>query len=103
MWVGVAMTLVLGGCATSPVDISRVKSTQDIDRYVGRKVTVTGIYSEGKTCFVSIGKIDIEAFPPAARPGETVTVTGTLKKCRVLSQKGPYYKQTASVPYFLTE
>ena len=97
------MALAFGGCATPPVDISKVTSTQEIDKYVGKKVSVTGVYGEGKTCFVRFGHIKIETFPTAARPGETVTVTGTLKKCRMLSQKGPYYKQAPSVPYFLRE
>jgi hypothetical protein len=94
--------LLIKEILTPIVDLSAVKSPQELDVYIGKRIALTGVYHEGKTCYVSLGDTKIEVFPENAHPGDAIKVTGVLRKCGPMP-KGRSDLQAPSVSYWLEQ
>jgi formylglycine-generating enzyme required for sulfatase activity len=83
------------GCATNPINISHVTSEQQLDDYLGERVTFTGDWQNDKRGGMSNGHVTIEPSldlwggSHSNDPGASETVTGYLTKFVVEETSSP--------------
>jgi hypothetical protein len=69
------------GCTKTSVDISNLSTQTELDKYVGKKVSFTGIYQNTKQLSISNGKISLEIYRNGSHSlNQQTTIVGILRK-----------------------